>query len=294
MELGFVGFGVLAQAIIKRLRSKGIKITLWNRTLEKLKNSGLPYVKSIKELFTSKDVLILCVSDSDAVREILWSVEGELKNKIIVDLTTNHYPSVVEFHEILRKNQGYYLETPVLGSVIPAEKGELGILVSGERYAFERVKSLLEVLAKKVIYFETPGKATQAKLINNYVSALIMVALASGIALGEVSGFKKEEIIEVLSLSSANSFLLQTKKENIIKEYFKPHFSVNNMLKDLSYAGELFDTVGGIYFEGAEVKEVFKLAKRLGYGDMDFSAVYKALKRINTPKEVHDENKSRA
>ncbi|WP_038055442.1 NAD(P)-dependent oxidoreductase [Thermodesulfobacterium hydrogeniphilum] len=285
MNVGFIGLGALGQAIIKRLISQGIKVTVWNRTIEKAQKLNLPYVENPEDLLQKRDILILCLTDSKAVKDILNKLSDNLQNKIIIDITTNHFPTVLEFHKFLKNKGGFYLETPVLGSVIPAEKGLLNILVSGEEKVLKEVKPILNIIGQKIFYLEEPGKATKAKLINNYVVAMLIISLASGINFGEAVGFTKEEIIEILSSGSGNSYLLNAKKEKILKEDFTPHFSVNNMLKDLYYVDDLFKEISRVYIEGTLAKELFKLTKNLGYGEEDFSAIYKTLKILNNIKE---------
>jgi len=199
--------------MVRRLSSKGVKVTVWNRSIEKAKASGFPYVENLEDLSKNEDIIFLCVKDSQAVEAILTKISPYLKNKIIIDTSTNSVSKVLEFHRLVKENNGFYLECPVLGSVIPAEKGQLTLLVSGEKEVFEKVKPFLEILAQKWFYLQTPGKATQAKLINNYLLALMMEALASAVVLGEKAGFTKEEFLEILESGAGNSYVLKVKKK---------------------------------------------------------------------------------
>jgi 3-hydroxyisobutyrate dehydrogenase len=280
MKIGFVGLGLLGSAMVRRLSSQGVPLTLWNRTLDKAKNFGLPYTNTLAQLFEENEVVFLCLRDSLAVEEVLKEVEPNLSGKVVVDTTTNSYFNVLKFHKFVQNRGGVYLECPVLGSVIPAERGELTILVSGDEEAYKRVESLLNLLGKKIIYFGEPGKATKAKLINNYVLGLFMEAISSTLVLGERVGLSKAEVLEVLENGAGNSYLLKVKKTKLLEEDFSPHFSINNLYKDLNYAEELFKSYNGIALEGSVVREVYKLCVAMGLGEEDISAVYEALKRL--------------
>jgi 3-hydroxyisobutyrate dehydrogenase len=256
MKVGFVGLGLLGSAMVKRLSSQGIKVNLWNRSIEKAKTLGLPYVETLEELFKNEKIIFLCIKDSQAVEEVLKKGSSFLKNRIIIDTSTNQFSKVLEFHQFVKDWGGFYLECPVLGSIIPAEKGQLTILVSGEKEPFEKVKPLLEILA------------------------LFMEALASALVLGEKIGFSKEELLEVLENGAGNSYVLKVKKEALLKENFTPHFSLENLIKDLNYASELYQKFSGISLEGALVKEIYKLGVKMGLKDKDFSAIYQVLKNF--------------
>uniref|UniRef100_A0A7C4NSE1 NAD(P)-dependent oxidoreductase n=1 Tax=Thermodesulfobacterium geofontis TaxID=1295609 RepID=A0A7C4NSE1_9BACT len=107
-----------------------------------------------------------------------------------------------------------------------------------------------------------------------------MEALASALVLGEKIGFSKEELFEVLKNGAGNSYVLKVKKEALLKENFNPHFSLENLIKDLNYASELYQKFSGISLEGALVKEIYKLGVKMGLKDKDFSAIYQVLKNL--------------
>lgn len=284
MEIGFIGFGYLGKAIIERLISQKVKVEIWNRSLEKIEKE-YKVVKHPKELAQKFEFIGLCLSDSSAVREVLTSenlLKGSVKGKTIIDFTTNSYPEVIEFYEVLKKEGANYLESPVIGSIVPAKEGKLILLVSGEKEIFERAKPFLEKISQKIFYFSSPGKATQAKLINNYVFACFLTTLSSAIVLGEKAGFSKEQILEILASGAGNSTVLNAKKEKLIKEDFSTHFSVKNMIKDLFYFDKLLKEIKGISFEADLAKEIFKLAQIKGYQEKDVSVIYQIFKMLNS------------
>ena len=141
MEAGIIGLGNLGMAIAKRLISEGIALMVWNRTRGKAIALGAETADSPADLISGSSVLFMNLFDSAAVEEVITGdsglLKGECRGKIIIDTTTNHFRHVSRFHEILRANGTSYLESPVLGSVVPASHGALTVLVSGERDAFD-------------------------------------------------------------------------------------------------------------------------------------------------------------
>jgi len=282
MKVGFVGLGNLGKALVGRLVSEGVNLTVWNRTREKASGLDLPIADSPAALIGMVDVLFLNLFDSKAVNSVLTGNEGILKagcrGKIIIDTTTNHFGSVGSFHELLAGAGASYLEAPVLGSVVPASKGLLTILVSGERPAYEEALPYLEKIGKDIFYLEEPALATKMKLINNLVLGSFMATLAEAIVLGEKTGIDKETVIDILSSGAGNSLVLNAKREKIINEDFSTHFSSSLIYKDLHYLQDLARTLKSPAFTASVTKELFAMTLLRGMEDLDFSAIYRVLK----------------
>ena len=162
MAIGFIGLGNLGRAITSRLASLGEELVIYNRNKEKIKDLPYEKVETPREILDKCDVVFLCLFDSDAVNYILSGENGllceELVGKTIIDLTTNHYEDVLEFHNAVNALGGNYLENPVFGSVAPALQGALTVVSSGKKEVFERVKPILEKIAKEIFFLETPSR----------------------------------------------------------------------------------------------------------------------------------------
>ena len=165
MAIGFIGLGNLGRAITSRLASLGEELVIYNRNKEKIKDLPYEKVETPREILDKCDVVFLCLFDSDAVNYILSGENGllceELAGKTIIDLTTNHYHDVLEFHNAVNALGGNYLENPVFGSVAPALQGALTVVSSGKKEVFESVKPILEKIAKEIFFLETPSSATK-------------------------------------------------------------------------------------------------------------------------------------
>jgi 3-hydroxyisobutyrate dehydrogenase len=156
-EIAFFGLGNLGRAIVKRMKEAlpNINFYLWTQDVSRaeLFSSEIRAIRIIKPEKIQKDIryIFLCLFDSSAVQNILEKIPKE--GKVIVDLTTNHPKKVLEFREIVEKNKGEYIESPVLGSVIPASQGKLTLLVCGKEKIFNEVKTFLESISSKIFYF---------------------------------------------------------------------------------------------------------------------------------------------
>ena len=151
MKAGFAGLGALGKAIARRLIVEGVELIVWNRTAEKTIDLGVETTETPAGLLTEADIIFLNLFDSTAVEEVLKGpdglLEGDCRNKVIVDMTTNHYTAVTGFYRAVADKGGSYVECPVLGSVVPASQGSLTLLVGGRKDAVERITPFVEKVA---------------------------------------------------------------------------------------------------------------------------------------------------
>ena len=280
--VGFIGLGNLGSAIAKRLESMGEEIIAWNRTEQKAKDLGFNYVKNPKDLWEKCDTVFVCLFESSAVREVFTKenglLEGAKEGKTIVDLTTNHFKDVLDFHTLAKDAGINYLESPVLGSVIPATKGELTVVASGDKVVFNKITPLLEKFAKNIFHLPEPSFATKMKLIINLCLGSFMATLAESTVIGEACGIDKKDILDILNVGGGQSLVLSAKYQKLLNEDFSPHFSNSAINKDLHCLQDLAYTLKKPLYSAAMPKELFSKARGEGRGDEDFSSIYELLK----------------
>ncbi|MCS7171148.1 MAG: NAD(P)-dependent oxidoreductase [Aquificaceae bacterium] len=277
MRWGFIGLGSLGKAIAKRLLEQGVDLLVWNRSREKALDLGVPVAESPAELIRNVDRVFVIVFDSRASEEVIFGegglVEGGVKDKTIVDMTTNHYAYAQVAYEELKRLGGHYLDAPVLGSVIPAQRGELTLLVGGDRENFEENLEAFRKFCKNIFYVGRAGDATRLKLINNMVLGGFMQVLAEAIAIGELAGFDRKLLVEILESGAGKSYLLEVKKKKLLEKDYSVHFSVDLIHKDLHYAEDMIRDVGAFSFGVQNAKNAYALAKYMGKGGEDFSVL---------------------
>lgn len=282
MKLGYVGLGHLGKAIAGRLLECGHELTVWNRTPEKAEGMDVAVAKTPAALAESADVVFLCLFDSQAVREVLTGENGLLSADVasmtIVDLSTNHFRDVAEFHELCAHAGATYLEAPVLGSVVPAAQGALTVLVSGDSAAYESVRPLLDDIGQHLFHFDRPTLATKMKLINNLTLGSFMATLAEALSLGEDVGIDKAEVLDILGVGGGNSMVLNAKRAKLLSEDFSPHFTSALIYKDLHCLQDLAYEQKKTLFTGAVIKELYAKTFAEGLDRSDFSAIYKLFK----------------
>jgi len=282
MTIGFIGLGNLGSAIAKRLASVGEEVIVWNRSKDKVEKLGFPSKASPKELIETCDIVMMCLFDSQGVRNVLSMENGllsaNLQGKTIIDLSTNHFNDVIEFHAMVEAKGGNYLESPVLGSVVPASKGELTIVCAGKETLFLTCKPLLEKLATTLFNLKEPGMSSKMKLINNLCLGSFMATIAECTALGEACGIDKTELLEILGAGGGKSLVLAAKTQKLINEDFSPHFSNAAINKDLHCLQDLAYSMNRPLYTASVVKELYSKMKELGKGEEDFCSIYQLFK----------------
>ena len=160
MKIGWIGLGRLGKAMAKRLLSEGVELVVWDKIPEKMDDLAAARAQPVL-LMEQVDIVFLSLFDSAGVQDVLDGTDGLLHadctGKIIVDLTTNHFDAPSRFRRVVAEKGGFYVESPLLGSVIPAQQGNLTALICGERTALDRTAPLIDKFARTVFFFDEPG-----------------------------------------------------------------------------------------------------------------------------------------
>jgi 3-hydroxyisobutyrate dehydrogenase len=282
MKAGFIGLGTLGRVMAERLINEGVELTVWNRTIEKAKGLKAEVAKNPRSLMEKAAIVFLNLFDSTAVESVLNGENGLLKadckGKIIIDTTTNHFDEVPNFYETCRRAGAIYIESPVLGSVVPASKGVLTIVVSGEEEAYQKVRPYLDKLGQHIFYLEKPALATKMKLVNNLLLGTFMTSIAEAMILGENIGLTKEKVLDILAVGAGNSGVLNAKKQRLLDEDFTPQFAAATLQKDLRCLEDLARSLNRPLLTGTPAREIYDLAIEKKLDRMDFSVVYQILK----------------
>ena len=282
MAIGFIGLGNLGRAIASRLTDMGEELKIYNRTKSKVEDLGYEITDSPKELIEKCDIVFMCLFESSAVKNIFEMENGllsaDLRGKTIIDLTTNHYEMVLNFHKQIDEKGGEYLESPIFGSVAPALQGLVTIVTAGKKETFEASLPLLEKIGKEILYLKDAGKASKMKLINNLCLGSFMATIAECTALGEMCDIEKSKLLEILGVGGGQSLVLKAKTQKLIEEDFSAHFSNNAIYKDLHTLQDLAYSMNQPLYSATVPKELFGQMKKDGKGEEDFCSIYQLFK----------------
>ncbi len=283
-KIGWIGLGHMGLPMAKNLSKAGYDVKVWNRTLEKAKGSGLPYVEDVEQLLDDREVIITMLFGSESVKEVYKKIFSSGKNisgKTFIDMTTIHPETAKEIAEELLKRKADFLEAPVIGSVIPAKKGLLTIVVSGDEEVYSRHSDIFNILGKEIFFLGDYGTASTMKLVNNTVLGNILATICEAVIFAEKAGVNRETTLKILSHGAGKSMVLDAKMEKILHENYETHFSVNLIHKDLSYALDLSQRKQNPLIITAVSRELYNSAKANHLGELDFAAVLEVYKKLS-------------
>lgn len=282
MRVAFLGLGIMGQRMAANLVKAGHEVAVWNRTpgktVEGARDAATP-----AEAAADAEVVWICVSDTQAVSEVLFSetgVERSLREgMVVVDSSTISPSATREFAERVGKRGAVYVDAPVTGSKIGAESGQLIFIVGGEASTIARIDPLFRAMGKDVRHMGDVGMGQVAKLAMNLMIALIYEGFAEALVLSGKLGLDAEKLVGLIQASMVRSGVVDYKAPFVLRRDFSPNFPLRLMHKDidlmLDAARELRVKLPGI----ETVKEVYEIAAEEGHADEDYAATLALLEK---------------
>jgi 3-hydroxyisobutyrate dehydrogenase-like beta-hydroxyacid dehydrogenase len=286
MKVGFIGTGIMGSRMAHNLLNNNYSLIVNNRTKEKaesLLKAGAEWADSPLDVGTEADIIFTMLSNPEAVYEVSLGEEGFLsgmkEDSLWVDCSTVNPTFSREMAKKADECHVRFMDAPVAGTKQPAEKGELIFFAGGNQKDFEEVKPLLEKMGKKIVHMGECGKGTSMKMVVNLMLGVAMASFSEALVLGEALGFDKETIFNTLLGGPVTAPFLTAKKEKFAEDKYETEFPLQWMHKDLTLVSDTADETDITLPTASAVKEVFSMAKQKGFGELDFSALYRFLSK---------------
>ena len=240
-SIGWIGLGNMGIPMCQNLLKAGYSLSVYNRTQEKekpLTDAGASSANSAAGLLDNCDIVFTMLSDDDAVKEIYTGKEGLLSNangkeKLLINTSTISPETSKYVAAQCNTANIQYLESPVSGSVKPAEDAALIILTSGPKEVFDKAKPVLDCLGKLVMHLGDYGSASVAKLAINLLVGFNMQGLAETMLFAQRHGIDTKDMLAIVNEGGCANVLTKSKAPLIVSGDYKPAFSVKNYAKDL-------------------------------------------------------------
>ena len=283
-ELGYVGLGVMGQAIVRRLLDAGHDVTVWNRTREKaepLLAAGARWADSPREVAERSEIVFTMVTNTAAVRAVTDGENGILAalgpGKIYVDMSTASPANTRELADAVAAAGAQMLDSPVSGTSITVEQGKASLMVGGADDAFERARPVLEAIGPRVIHVGPSGSAVTMKIAVNLSLAVQMLAFSEGVLLAEKTGISREKAVEVMLASVIASPMVAYRGPLVLGHPEEVWFNCHMMQKDMNLALELGRQLEVPLPTTAVTNELLTAANGMGIGERDFAVLFDVL-----------------
>ena len=285
--LGFVGLGVMGEKMCRNLARKSGKTVFAfdqrpGRT-QLLEQDGVLPVHSLAELAERADIIFLSLPGAPEVRAVCTGPGGLLESgragQTIVDTSTNTVRCVREVAALLAARGIDFADAPVSRTREAAAEGTLSIMVGASSQVMERIKPLLECMGSDITHCGGVGNGEVLKIINNMLNIETNLAVAEAMTLGARAGMDPKRLLEALSQSSADSFVLkQHGIKFMLPGYFpRDAFSCHYAIKDLSYALALGQDTGVTLDVAMLTTAYLNRAIEAGMGDVYFPTIIRVV-----------------
>jgi 3-hydroxyisobutyrate dehydrogenase-like beta-hydroxyacid dehydrogenase len=286
-RIGFIGIGLMGQNMAGRVHGGGYSLTIWNRTKDKAKpllEAGASWADSPKTVAQAADVVITMVTDSAASEQVACGPNGVLQGArpglVLIDMSSITPETSRTIATRVAAKGVSMLDAPVTGAPKVASEGKLGIMVGGPKETFETCLPVLQTMGVKIVYAGANGMGSTLKLVNNLILGVAIHASAEALVLATKAGLDPQAVIEITSVGGARTGAMETRGPRMVKRDFSPHFSANNMYKDLSNVLRLAEECGVSLPVASATREILRAVKSQGKGDLDSCVVMTVLEAM--------------
>lgn len=285
-KIGFIGLGHMGLPMAKNLLKAGHQVTgydLQADTLQQLQQAGGVVAVDLSQALLNQDVVITMLPSDKQVNAVCLGTNGLYNvqsSALHIDCSSIDAAACCHLHQEAKARNIMTVDAPVSGGVKGAEAAGLTFMVGGDLAAFERAKPILACMGKKIIHTGKGGSGQAAKICNNMVLGITMIAVSEAFVLARQLGLSAEKLHEVISNASGQCWVTDKYLPvggiipNVPADnHFQPGFTVAMMLKDLNLSQAAAEKTDLHPAMGSLATKVYQQFLDQGYGELDFSAI---------------------
>lgn len=229
-KLGFIGIGLMGEAMVRRLLDRGYPVTVWNLEPERLGTvvpHGAVAAASPAAVTAASDKVLMCVLNTAAVESCVFGKNGIAETaragQILIDLSTADPAATREFAARLKRETGMrWVDCPVSGGPLAARDGSMTVMAGGDAADIEAVRPLMKDMSGNFTHMGPVGAGQTTKIINQAIVGTGFVLMAEALALAENSGIEAARLPECLAGGFADSALLRRVYPVMQKRDYEP------------------------------------------------------------------------
>ena len=291
-EIGFIGLGNMGGPMTANLVKAGHTVTGFDvagAATERAAKAGVRRVKSAREAAAGVEMVITMLPASEHVRDVYLGT-GEVlaaaaPGTLLIDCSTIDVATARKVAAAAGEAGFDMLDAPVSGGVAGAEGGTLTFMVGGGEAAFARGSPILGAMGKTIVHAGPAGNGQAAKICNNMMLGVQMIAVSEAFVLAERLGLEAQKLFDISSQASGQCWSLTSYcpvpgpvPASPANRDYKPGFTAAMMLKDLRLAQEAAITAGVATPLGAQAAALYGLYSGAGHGATDFSGIIRLVR----------------
>lgn len=252
-RLGFIGIGLMGEAMVRRLRERGWAVTVWNRDparLETVLPHGAVRADSPAAVAEASDIVLICVLHTAAVEACVFGpggiAEAARPPRLLIDMSTIDPAATRGFAARLRDGTGTgWVDAPISGGPDAARAGTMAVMAGGAPDDIAAARPIMADLAANFTAMGPVGAGQTTKMINQAIVGAGFVVMAEALALAERSGIDAAQLPACLASGLADSNLLRRIFPQMQQRAFEPPKSfARQLLKDLNALAAFSDGLG--------------------------------------------------
>ncbi|HZP74667.1 MAG TPA: 3-hydroxyisobutyrate dehydrogenase [Pseudolabrys sp.] len=291
-RIGFIGLGNMGLPMALNLIKAGHHVEgvdLNPAATEKLKAAGGATAEFAKVAAARADVVITMLPAGQHVREVYLGAGGIIENTnpgtLLIDSSTIDVETARAVAAEAERRGLLMLDAPVSGGVGGAQAATLTFMVGGSAQAFARAQPILEKMGKTIVHAGGAGNGQAAKICNNMILGISMIAVSEAFVLAEKLGLDHQKLFDISSKSSGQCWSLTSYcpvpgpvPASPANRDYQAGFTAAMMLKDLKLAQKAAKTAGAKTPLGADAAKIYAQYAESGEAGRDFSGIIRFLR----------------
>jgi len=289
--IAFIGLGNMGGPMAANLVQAGHKVVAFDlveASRNQAKADGASIAESAAGAVKGAEIVVTMLPAGKHVLGV-WNevVPAMTRGALIIDSSTIDVESARAAHALAAKSGVLSVDAPVSGGTGGAKGATLTFMCGGDDKAFAAAKPVLENMGKKIVHCGGAGAGQAAKICNNMILGISMIAVSEAFALGEKLGLSHQALFDVASTSSGQCWSLTTYcpvpgpvPASPANNEYKPGFAAALMLKDLRLSQEAAKAAGAATPLGAHAESIYDAFEKAGHGGVDFSGIIKHVRGL--------------
>ena len=291
-EIGFIGLGNMGRPMARNLVKAGHAVRghdVVEAARQAAKADGIPLVEDAAQAVAGAAAVFTMLPAGDEVRAAYTGPGGLIEHAdpqtLLVDCSTIDLASARDVHAAAAAKGLVHLDAPVSGGVSGAAAGTLTFMVGGAEPAFLKAKTLIAAMGRNIIHAGGPGNGQAAKICNNMILGVSMIAVSEAFTLAEHAGLDAQTLFDIVSTASGQCWSLTSYcpvpgpvPSSPANRNYAPGFTAQMMLKDLRLAREAAEAAGSANPLGAHAAELYERYCEAGNAASDFSGIIRMLR----------------